>query len=109
MLDIADEFLCAINIGKGPQGKTVFLYGMTCFRRRLASVLVNLKFSEHLKEAVTYIEQGHVRVGPEIVTDPAFLVTRNLEDFVTWVDSSKIRLKVMEYNERVDDYDALNA
>ena len=44
--------------------------------------------AEHLKEAVTYIEQGHVRVGPEFVTDPAFLLTRNMEDFITWVDSS---------------------
>lgn len=28
------------------------------------------------------------------VTDPAFLVTRNMEDFVTWVDTSKIKRKV---------------
>jgi len=77
-------------------------------RRRLSSVLVHLKFAEHLKEAVTYIEQGHVRVGPDTVTDPAFLVTRNMEDFVTWVDSSKIKRKVMEYNEKLDDYDMMN-
>jgi U3 small nucleolar ribonucleoprotein protein IMP3 len=51
--------------------------------------MVKMKFAEHLKEAVTYIEQGHVRVGP----DPAFLVTRNMEDFITWVDSSKIKIK----------------
>ncbi|KAL5061128.1 hypothetical protein RYX36_032732, partial [Vicia faba] len=62
--------------------------------RRLSTVLVRLKFAEHLKEAVTYIEQGHVRVGPNTVTDPAFLATRNQEDFVTWVDSSKIKRKV---------------
>ncbi|GAA6080275.1 U3 small nucleolar ribonucleoprotein protein IMP3 [Tachysurus ichikawai] len=42
-----------------------------------------------------------IRVGPEIVTDPAFLVTRNMEDFVTWVDSSKIKQHVMNYNEEV--------
>jgi len=76
-------------------------------RRRLATVMVNLKFAEHHKEAVTYIEQGHVRVGPETVTDPAFLVTRNMEDFITWVDSSKIKRKVMEYNDALDDYDAM--
>lgn len=58
---------------------------------------------------MTYIEQGHVRVGPDVVTDPAYLVTKNMEDFVTWVDSSKIRKKVMEYNEKLDDYDLLNA
>lgn len=77
-------------------------------RRRLSTVLVRLKFAEHLKEAVTYIEQGHIRVGPDTVTDPAFLVTRNIEDFVTWVDSSKIKRKVLEYNDKLDDYDAMN-
>ncbi|RDX98465.1 U3 small nucleolar ribonucleoprotein IMP3 [Mucuna pruriens] len=77
-------------------------------RRRLSTVLVRLKFAEHLKEAVTYIEQGHIRVGPETVTDPAFLVTRNMEDFVTWVDSSKIKRKVLQYNDKLDDYDLMN-
>ncbi|MED6114174.1 hypothetical protein PIB30_077708 [Stylosanthes scabra] len=64
-------------------------------RRRLATVLVPLKFAEHLKEAVTYIEQGHIRVGPETLTDPAFHVTRNMED-VTWLDLSKIKRKVLQ-------------
>ncbi|XP_024023297.1 U3 small nucleolar ribonucleoprotein protein IMP3 isoform X1 [Morus notabilis] len=77
-------------------------------RRRLSTIMVRLKFAEHLKEAVTYIEQGHVRVGPDTVTDPAFLVTRNMEDFITWVDSSKIKRKVLEYNDQLDDYDAMN-
>mmetsp|Transcript_13741 Transcript_13741/g.21948 ORF Transcript_13741/g.21948 Transcript_13741/m.21948 type:complete len:153 (+) Transcript_13741:67-525(+) len=45
-------------------------------RRRLPVVMVRLKMAETLREAVTFIEQGHVRVGPETVTDPAFLVTR---------------------------------
>lgn len=69
---------------------------------------MRLKFAEYLKEAVTYIEQGHVRVGPETVTDPAFLVTRNMEDFITWVDSSKIKRKVLQYNDKLDDYDLMN-
>ncbi|KDP24329.1 hypothetical protein JCGZ_25625 [Jatropha curcas] len=77
-------------------------------RRRLSNVMVRLKFAEHLKEAITYIEQGHIRVGPDTVTDPAFLVTRNMEDFVTWVDTSKIKRKVLQYNEKLDDYDAMN-
>ncbi|CAG8448082.1 6836_t:CDS:2 [Ambispora leptoticha] len=45
-------------------------------RRRLPIVMCRLKMSETVKEAVTLIEQGHVRVGPETITDPAFLVTR---------------------------------
>ena len=78
-------------------------------RRRLAVVMVRLKLSETLREAATFIEQGHVRVGPDTVTDPAFRVTRSAEDFVMWVDTSKIKRKVAAYNDRVDDYDLLNA
>ncbi|DBA68050.1 hypothetical protein WJX82_007239 [Trebouxia sp. C0006] len=77
-------------------------------RRRLAVVMVRTKMSESLREAVTFIEQGHVRVGPQTVTEPAFLVTRNMEDFVTWVDTSKIKRKVLQYNDRLDDYDLLS-
>ncbi|GLT56358.1 hypothetical protein SLA2020_294020 [Shorea laevis] len=100
------------NMGVIPTRKSLALcdhLSVSSFmRRRLSTVLVRLKFAEHLKEAITYIEQGHVRVGPETVTDPAFLVTRNMEDFITWVDTSKIRRKVLEYNDRLDDYDAMN-
>ena len=40
--------------------------------------------AENTRVAVTFVEQGQVRVGPNVVTDPAFLVTRDMEDFVTW-------------------------
>ncbi len=97
----------------------------------------------HLKLFLNWVTD--IRVGPEIVTDPAFLVTRlvmetlstfflmpaeekkqdnflynklyilgqlkckvsvqysyrSMEDFVTWVDSSKIKQHVMNYNEEV--------
>ncbi|GFY82910.1 alpha-L RNA-binding motif/Ribosomal protein S4 family protein [Actinidia rufa] len=100
------------NLGVIPSRKSLALcdrLSVSSFcRRRLSTVLVRQKFAEHLKEAITYIEQGHIRVGPETVTDPAFLVTRNMEDFITWVDSSKIKRKVLEYNEKLDDYDAMN-
>ncbi|KAM8851221.1 U3 small nucleolar ribonucleoprotein IMP3 [Spinachia spinachia] len=74
-------------------------------RRRLPSIMLNLRMAQNLKSAITFIEQGHVRVGIDIVTDPAFLVTRNMEDFVTWVDSSKIKRHVMNYNDERDDFD----
>lgn len=54
--------------------------------------------SENIKNATDLIEQGHVRVGAEMIKDPAFLVSRTLEDFVTWVDGSAIRKHVLEYN-----------
>lgn len=83
--------------------------------------MVRLKMAQTIREAITLIEQGRtcdrsptcfshiygerpscapglgcrnytdVRVGPETVTDPAFLVTRSFEDMVTWVDTSKIK------------------
>ncbi|XP_078575132.1 U3 small nucleolar ribonucleoprotein IMP3-like [Branchiostoma floridae x Branchiostoma japonicum] len=74
-------------------------------RRRLPVIMVKLRMAQTLQMATQFIEQGHVRVGPELITDPAFLVTRNMEDFVTWVDTSKIRQHLMEYNEARDDYD----
>ncbi|KAJ1957936.1 U3 small nucleolar ribonucleoprotein imp3 [Linderina pennispora] len=76
-------------------------------RRRLPVVLCRLKMAEHISEAARLIEQGHVRVGPDTVTDPAFLVTRNMEDFITWVDTSKIKRKILKYNDKLDDYDLL--
>jgi U3 small nucleolar ribonucleoprotein protein IMP3 len=60
---------------------------------------------ENLRTATQLIEQGHVRVGPDVIKDPAFMVTRNMEDFVTWVDTSAIRKRVLEYKELKDDYD----
>ncbi|XP_035786640.1 U3 small nucleolar ribonucleoprotein protein IMP3-like [Anopheles albimanus] len=74
-------------------------------RRRLPLVLVRNKMSENVKHATQMIEHGHVRVGVEVVKDPAFLVPRTLEDFVTWVDGSSIRKKLLEYNDMRDDFE----
>lgn len=48
------------------------------------------------------MQHGHVRVGPSIVKDPAFIVTREVEDYVTW--STKFKNKIDEYNGEKDDY-----
>ncbi|CAI5468821.1 unnamed protein product [Closterium sp. Yama58-4] len=79
-----------------------------CGHSRLAVAMVRLKMAEHMREAVAFVQQGHVRIGPEAVRDPAFLVTRAMEDMLTWVDTSKIKHKVLQYNDKVDDYDLLN-
>lgn len=76
-------------------------------RRRLPIVMCRLKMCQQVQQAVAYVEQGHVRVGPDVVTDPAYLVSRSLEDFVTWVDASKIRRTIATYNDKVDDYDLM--
>jgi U3 small nucleolar ribonucleoprotein protein IMP3 len=83
--------------------------GISTFcRRRLAYLMFRNKYSETIKEAVTYIEQGNVRVGVDVVTNPGFMVTRTLEDHITWANGSKIQRKIREYNDTVDDYDMLN-
>lgn len=79
---------------------------MIC-RRRLPVVMVRLKMAETLPAAISFIEQGQVRVGPNVVTDPSFLVTRSMQDYVTWVDQSKIRRAVHQYNNKLDDFDLL--
>lgn len=76
-------------------------------RRRLSSILVKLKMAPTCAMAVTLIEQSQIRVGPNIITSPAFLVPRTLEDYVTWVDASKIRRTVQKYNNKLDDFDLL--
>ncbi|PWN50067.1 putative IMP3-component of the U3 small nucleolar ribonucleo protein [Violaceomyces palustris] len=76
-------------------------------RRRLPVVMVRLKMSETVGQAVKYVEQGHVRVGPDTITDPAFMVTRNMEDFVSWLDTSKIKRTIAKYNDELDDFDLL--
>eukprot|EP00039_Didymoeca_costata_P030961 m.32441 g.32441 ORF g.32441 m.32441 type:complete len:180 (+) comp8410_c0_seq1:108-647(+) len=112
-IDQTDELLDKLyNMGVIPTKKSLNLIdkmSASAFcRRRLPVVMFRVKMAQTVKEAVKFIEQGHVRVGPNTVTDPAFLVTRNMEDFVTWVDTSKIRRAVDKYNEKLDDYDLLN-
>uniref|UniRef100_A0A4W5MCU8 IMP U3 small nucleolar ribonucleoprotein 3 n=1 Tax=Hucho hucho TaxID=62062 RepID=A0A4W5MCU8_9TELE len=55
----------------------------------LPTIMVSLQMAQNLNMNYEYM-----RVGPEIVTDPAFLVTLNMDDFVTWIDSSQIKLHV---------------
>lgn len=45
-------------------------------RRRLPVVMTRLRMADHIQGAIKMIEQGHVRVGTDVITDPAYLVTR---------------------------------
>ena len=69
--------------------------------------MVRLRMAETLREASTLIEQGHVRIGPNNITDPSFLVSRGDEDFLTWTNSSKVKRVISKYNDKLDDYDLL--
>lgn len=63
--------------------------------------------ADTVQSALKFIEQGHIRVGTEVITDGAYLVSRNMEDFVTWVDSSKVKRNILKYREKLDDFDLL--
>lgn len=76
-------------------------------RRRLPVIMVRLRMAQYVSEAVKMIEQGHIRVGSECVTDPAFLVPKKLEDYVTWAENSSYKRKIMKYKDKLDDYDLL--
>lgn len=74
-------------------------------RRRLAVVLVRNKFTERAKDAVTMIEQGHVSIGPDVVSNPATHVTREMEDNIKWSQGSKIKRHTMKYQNELDDFE----
>ncbi|OHS97955.1 S4 domain containing protein [Tritrichomonas foetus] len=77
-------------------------------RRRLPVVLKKLRFCEKVTEADKYVRQGHVKIGPDVVTDPATLVTKEMEDFIGWTHGSKIKEHVDKFNENYDTFDHLD-
>lgn len=92
--------------GKGKLSDVEHKVTVSAFcRRRLPVVMTKLRMADNVTAAIKFIEQGHVRVGTDVVTDPAYLVTRNMEDFVTWVDSSKIKRNIMKYRDKLDDFE----
>jgi U3 small nucleolar ribonucleoprotein protein IMP3 len=77
-------------------------------RKMLTSETVTrLKMAETVQAATKMVEQGHVRVGTDSVTDPAYLVTRSMEDFVTWAVGSSIKRNIMKYRDKLDDFELL--
>jgi U3 small nucleolar ribonucleoprotein protein IMP3 len=76
-------------------------------KRRLPVVLKRLKFCETVADADRYVRQGHVRIGPDVITDPAAIITTEMEDFIGWAHGSKIQQHVQRYKDAVDDFDEL--
>ena len=77
-------------------------------RRRLSVILFRNKYCESIKQAITYIEQGQIQLGTDVVYNPAVMVTRSMEDHISWVQKSKIQRKIDTYNDKLDDYDVNN-
>ncbi|CAJ0958720.1 unnamed protein product, partial [Mesorhabditis belari] len=79
--------------------------GSSFARRRLPVCMKRSEMVPSVRQASDFVEQGHIRVGPKLAMDPAFMVTRAQEDMITWCRASKIREQVLEYNEALDDFD----
>lgn len=77
-------------------------------RRRLSVLLFKNKYCESIKQAITYIEQGQIQLGTEVATNPCIMITRTMEDHISWVKQSKIQRKIDIYNNTIDDYDVNN-
>lgn len=65
--------------------------------------MTGLHMAPTVQAANRFIEQGHVRVGVEVVTDPAMLVTRGMEDWVTWGEGG-VKEKVEGWKGGRDDF-----
>lgn len=72
--------------------------------RRLPMILVKRKFVQTFVHADEFVQHGHVRLGTRVVNDTSMLVSRAMEDYVSWSDTSKIKQKIEEFNEEKDDY-----
>merc|ERR1712176_242654 len=87
--EITDRILGTLeSLGVIPYKKSINqldkLSTASFFRRRLVVIIVQLNFAKTLKEANNFVTQGYVRVGPTIVTDPDTLVTKNMQNFISW-------------------------
>lgn len=107
----------AADVGSKPSDIENKVTVSSIARRRLAVIVTRLKMSQTVSDvsdgdvpwlraksdpqAVRTIEQGHIRVGTQPVTDPAMLIPRRMEDFVTWVDTSARKRTIMKYNDEV--------
>ena len=56
---------------------------------------------------MTFVEHGHIKVGVDTVTDPAFHVSRAAEDYISWVKGSSIRRTVLRHQEQFDDFELI--
>lgn len=69
--------------------------------------MTRLRMAENVSAANRLVEQGHVRVGTEMVADPAYLVGRAREDYVTWGEGSMVKRGILRYRDKMDDFDVL--
>lgn len=105
MTDALTEKLYNMGLIKTKRIKKCLSLDVKAFcRRRLPVFIVQSgMFDGPLSVAVQYIEHGHVRIGPQVVRDPATFITLDQEDYITWDD--KFKRKIDEYRGEQDDYE----
>lgn len=74
-------------------------------RRRVTEVLKRLRFAEHSEHAENIVLQGHIRCGKDIIRETDVLITREMEDNLTWAEGSKYKRAIKEFRGEADDYD----
>lgn len=74
-------------------------------KRRLSYVLVRNKFCERSSDAVKLVEQGHVSIGPDVVSNPSTHITREMEDNIKWSVGSKVKRHTMQFQQQLDDFE----
>lgn len=72
--------------------------------RRVPMILKKLGLVQTFTHGDEFVQHGHVRVGTKRVSDTTVLVPRGLEEYVGWVEGSKIKRKVDEFNGELDEY-----
>lgn len=65
--------------------------------RRLPMIMKKMKMVQTFTHADEFVQHGHVRVGTKTINDPSVIISKAMEEYITWVDSSKIKKKIEEF------------
>ncbi|KAI5185876.1 U3 small nucleolar ribonucleoprotein IMP3 [Nematocida homosporus] len=74
--------------------------GVSSFcRRRLSTIVADLKMVPDIKTAANFIKHGHIKVGTQIINDPGLIISRAMEDYITWREGSKIKATIEQFTD----------
>eukprot|EP00913_Durusdinium_trenchii_P017056 g16040.t1 len=67
-----------------------------------------MKLCQDLPQAIKYIKQGEIRIGPDVVTNPALHVTREMEDWRSEAEFVKSGKKPYQTFDKIEAHNADN-
>lgn len=73
--------------------------------RRITTLLKRQNFTNSIVEAVKLVKQGHIKIGNKNIINCDVLVSRGMENFIGWVDGSKHKKCIDEFNDCLDEYE----